>query len=181
MTELSATDAEVPDVRKSIRVPAPADEAFRIFTERPIEWLPAGHTFIKNPQSITMEPRTGGRYYERGADGTEVTRGTIVDWAPPHRLVVTWRIGPGWRPVFDDEKASRIEVEFAAVGPDVTEVVLTYTQLKRHGEMAGLIRSAVAAPGPGESLERYAETVARHAAPPPDGLTSQAVTTSSLA
>jgi hypothetical protein len=95
MTELSATDAEVPDVRKSIRVPAPADEAFRIFTERPIEWLPAGHTFIKNPQSITMEPRTGGRYYERGADGTEVTRGTIVDWAPPHRLVVTWRIGPG--------------------------------------------------------------------------------------
>jgi uncharacterized protein YndB with AHSA1/START domain len=169
MAEPPATEADVPDVRKSIRVPASVDEAFTVFTQRPIEWLPAEHTFIENPQSITMEPRTGGRFYERGADGTEATRGTIVEWAPPNRLVVTWRIGPGWRPVFDDEKASRIEVEFTAAGPDATDVVLTYTQLRRHGEMAGVIRSAIAAPGPGETLERYAETMARHAATPRTG------------
>jgi uncharacterized protein YndB with AHSA1/START domain len=158
------TEPPAADVRKSIRVPAPVDEAFTVFTQRPIEWLPAGHTFIKNPQSVTMEPRAGGRFYERGADGAEVTRGTILEWAPPNGLVVTWRIGPGWRPMLDDEQASCIEVEFAAAGPDATDVVLTYTQLHRHGEMATVIRSAIAAPGPGETLERYAEAVARHTA-----------------
>ncbi len=73
MTEPPATGPDVSDVRKSVRVPASVDAAFRVFTERPGEWLPAGHTFIKNPQSITMEPRPGGRFYERGADGAEVT------------------------------------------------------------------------------------------------------------
>ena len=164
MTDQPGTGADVPDVRKSVTVPASVDVAFRVFTQRPAEWLPAGHTFLKNPQSITMEPRVGGRFYERGADGAEITRGTVVAWAPPSRLAVTWRVGPGWRPVFDDEQASRIEVEFAAVGPDVTEVTATYTQLHRHGEFAGAIRSAIAVPGPGETLERYAEAVARHAA-----------------
>lgn len=164
MTDQPGTGADVPDVRKSVRVPAPVDLAFRVFTQRPAEWLPAGHTFLENPQSIAMEPRVGGRFYERGADGAEITRGTVVAWAPPSRLAVTWRVGPGWRPVFDDEQASRIEVEFAAVGPDVTQVTATYTQLHRHGEFAGAIRSALTAPGPGETLERYAEAVARYAA-----------------
>jgi uncharacterized protein YndB with AHSA1/START domain len=155
---------EAADPRISVTVPVPPAQAFRIYTERPADWLPPGHMFIRDPQSITMEPRAGGRFYERGADGTEVTRGTIVEWAPPGRLAVTWRVGPHWRPVFDDEHASVIVVEFNPAGPDATEVTATYTQLDRHGEMAGLIRSAIDSPGAGDTLQRYAEVVARHAA-----------------
>lgn len=155
---------DVPDVSKSIIVPLPVDEAFRFFVERPIEWLPAGHTFTKDPRSITLEPTVGGRFRERGADGAEAVRGTIVEWAPPNRLVMTWRIGANWQPVFDDEKASFIEVDFHPAGPGATEVVTTNTQLHRHGKSAELIRAALDGPGPGETLTKYAEAVTRHAA-----------------
>jgi uncharacterized protein YndB with AHSA1/START domain len=152
---------EVPDVRRSVVVPASVAEAFRVFTELPAEWLPAGHTFISKPQSIGMEPWVGGRFYERGADGTEMVRGIITEWAPPRRLAVTWRVGPGWRPVFDDDHASVIIVEFNPSGSGATEMVLTYTHLERHGEMAAQIGSAIEASSPDDTLHRYAEVVAR--------------------
>lgn len=164
MPELPNSHAVVGDVRRSIVVPASVAEAFRVYTEHPAQWLPAAHTFIKDPRAIAMEPWVGGRFYERGADGSEVTRGTITEWSPPRRLAVTWRIGPGWQPVFDDEHASVIIVEFHSSGVDATEVVLTYTHLDRHGEMAPVIRSAVENPSPDDTLHRYAEVVARHAA-----------------
>ena len=153
------------DPRISVTVPASPAEAFHVYAEHPRDWLPPEHTFIPGPESITIEPRAGGRFYERGADGTEATRGTIVEWAPPARLALTWRIGPGWQPIDNDEHASIIVVEFSPAGADATEVVLTYTHLERHGEdMAKMIRAAVSTPGPGSTLHRYAEAVARHAA-----------------
>ena len=149
------------DVRRSVVVRAGVAEAFGVYVERPGEWLPPEHTFLREPQAVVIEPWAGGRFYERGADGTEVTRGTIVAWAPPGRLAMTWRIGPGWRPVDDDERASGIVVCFRPSGPDDTEVTLTYTHLERHGEMEPVIRAAISAPGPSDTLARYAELVAR--------------------
>jgi len=154
---------EQADPRVSVTVPAPPAEAFRIYAERQLEWQPPEHLAVKDPESVTMEPRAGGRFYERGADGTEVVRGTIVEWAPPERIAVTWRIGPGWRLAPDDEHASVIVVEFTPAGPDSTEVVFTYTHLERHGEMAPTLRGAIANPGPGGAVERYAEAVKRWA------------------
>jgi hypothetical protein len=83
---------------------------------------------------------------------------------PPDRLAVTWRIGPGWRLAPDDEHASVIEVEFNPAGTDATEVVLTYTHLERHGEMAPTLRAAIGNPGPASAVQRYAEAARRHAA-----------------
>ncbi|MEV6851374.1 SRPBCC domain-containing protein [Actinoplanes sp. NPDC051411] len=163
MVESASTRGTLTDVSKSISVAVPPDEAFRIFVERPIEWLPAGHTFIRNPQAVTLQSWAGGCFVEHGADGTEVVRGTIVECQPPSRLVMTWRVGADWRPVHDDEKASRIQVEFVATGPHTTNVILTHTELYRHGDAAAAIRSAVDGAGPGDTLKAYARVVARHA------------------
>jgi uncharacterized protein YndB with AHSA1/START domain len=103
-----------------------------------------------------MESRVGGRFYERGADGGEAVRGPVTEWAPPGRVAVTWRIGPGWQPGPDDENASVIVAEFNPAGPDSTEVVFTHKHLERHGEMAPMLRAAIANPGPGSAVERHA-------------------------
>jgi hypothetical protein len=146
------------DPRVSVTVPAPSAEAFRIYAERRLEWQPPGHQTVPEPESVTMEPWVGGRFFERSADGTEAVRGTIVEWAPSER------IGPGWRLTADDEDASVIVVEFRPTGQDSTEVVFTYTQLERHGEMAPMIRGAVGDPGPDSAVQRYAQAVKRYAA-----------------
>jgi len=143
-------------------VPVPVGEAFRLFTELPGDWLPPAHTFIRDPVLIAMEPWAGGRFFERGADGTEITRGTILEWAPPGRLVVTWRIGPGWQPVRTDENASVIEIEFRAKGPGISEVVLTYAHLDRAGDFGAQLRTAIQSQNPGETLQRYADLAERH-------------------
>jgi len=149
-----------PGISKSVTVPVSPARAFRMLTEQPALWLPPAHTFLSDCVQIAMEPAVGGRFYEQGADGTQITRGTILVWEPPRRLVLTWRIGPGWRPVFDDEQAPRIAFDFRPSGV-ATEVVATYTELHRAAEMAATLRAAIAAGNPGETLQRYADLVAR--------------------
>lgn len=151
----------VPDVRKSVIVPVPPAEAFSVFAERPLEWFPPEHVFVADRQELVIEPRVGGRYYERGRDGEEAVWGTILEWSPPRRITMTWRVGAGWRPVFDDDVASRIVVDFRPAGSG-TEVSLTHTELHRHGEVADRILAALDGPSPGPTLERYAQVVARH-------------------
>ncbi|HZU56463.1 MAG TPA: SRPBCC domain-containing protein [Actinocrinis sp.] len=160
MTEPSS----VPDVRKKVTVEVPAERAFAVFAEYPLEWFPEAHVFVKDRVFLAIEPRVGGRYYERGADGTEIAWGTVLEWDPPRRIVLTWRVGANWQPVFDDEKASLIKVDFEPVGPSATRVSLTHADLHRHGEAAAAIYAALNGPDPGETLERYREVVRRHSA-----------------
>lgn len=157
MTEPSS----VPDVRKKVTVEVPPERAFAIFAEYPLEWFPEAHVFVKDRVFLAIEPRAGGRYYERGADGTEIAWGTVVEWDPPRRIVLTWRVGANWQPIFDDEKASLIKVDFEPAGHGRTLVSLTHADLHRHGEAAAAIHAALSGPDPGETLDRYRQVVER--------------------
>lgn len=91
-------EGEVVTVRESMSVELPPDEAFRLFTEGIGQWWPLDEGFSHGgdrARAIFLEPRVGGRFYERFVDGDELQIGAVVECNPPHRIVFTWR-SPGW-------------------------------------------------------------------------------------
>ena|SRR5215831_2946841 len=43
-------------------------------------------------RSIEIEPRSGGNFVLRMSDGRDDVKGKVVEWSPPRRLSVTWRV-----------------------------------------------------------------------------------------
>jgi uncharacterized protein YndB with AHSA1/START domain len=111
-----------------------------------------------------LEPRVGGRYYERGVDGSECEWGQVLAYDPPRRIVVAWQItaeGNAW--IFDPDPshASEFEVTFREQPDGQTRVELEHRNIGRHGPGAAGIQQGVGGPGgwPG-ILENYAKVAA---------------------
>ena len=43
-------------------------------------------------RTIEIEPRRGGAFRLLAPDGSTHVSGEVVEWSPPHRLCVTWRV-----------------------------------------------------------------------------------------
>jgi hypothetical protein len=57
-------------IRKTLRVKAPREKAFRVFMAGMGRWWPKGHSLLGAPQrDVVVEPQVGGRWYEVGEDG----------------------------------------------------------------------------------------------------------------
>jgi uncharacterized protein YndB with AHSA1/START domain len=113
-------------------VKTPPARAFEAWTRQCATWWPTAHTVSGDPAAITFEPRSGGRIFERGADGGEHEWGTVLDWQPPTRLRYRWHL------FFDPSEATEVEVTFTARGDD-TAVRLEQRGFERLGE-AGVAR-----------------------------------------
>ena len=83
--------------------------------------------------TIIIEPREGGRWFERGEDGTESDWGHVLAWNPPGRLLIAWQIGANWS--YDPALVTEVELTFAPHG-DGTLVTLEHRHLERYGEAA---------------------------------------------
>jgi uncharacterized protein YndB with AHSA1/START domain len=120
-------------VRKVMNVQAPPAVAWRVFTEKMGTWWPLGVYKIGKTNAVDaiIEPRVGGRWYERGDDGSTCNWGSVLSWEPPLRLVLSWDITADWQ--YDPDLKTEIEVRFIAEGKDATRVELEHRKLDRYG------------------------------------------------
>jgi uncharacterized protein YndB with AHSA1/START domain len=148
------------DVRREISVSAPPERAFAFFAERFDAWWPRGHHIgAADMLQAVIEPRTGGRWYERGTDGSTCEWGEVLAWEPPHRLVLSWHIGCDWTYDPDPAHASEVAVTFTPEGGG-TRVELVHRGFERHGAGGDKLRESVAgAGGWGGLLGLYAEAL----------------------
>jgi uncharacterized protein YndB with AHSA1/START domain len=110
-------------IRKSVVVDRPVVDAFRVYTEQVADWWPFAKTHSvakEDVETVILEGREGGRFYERSKSGDEHLWGTILVWDPPHRILHDWH--PGREP----ETSQQVEVTFTEAG-DGTRVELVHT------------------------------------------------------
>jgi uncharacterized protein YndB with AHSA1/START domain len=147
--------ATIPDVLRKVTVAAPIERAFRVFTDGIASWWPEGFQIGEEKMAtLVLEPRTGGRWFERGETGAECDWGRVLVWEPPHRLVVTWQINGEWQYDPDPAHASELELRFIEDGPRQTTVELTHRLLGRLAS-AETLRASVAGEAPG-SMDGWA-------------------------
>ena len=150
-------------VRKSIVVKADAAHAFEVFTAGIGNWWPRSHSVGASPQtSVVMEPRSGGRWYEIGQDGSQCNWGKVLAWEPPSRLLLAWQISGDWK--YDPDLVTEVEVKFTSLGGGETRVELEHRNIERFGDKAETMRSAIDSEGGWSAIVKlYAEAAERAA------------------
>jgi uncharacterized protein YndB with AHSA1/START domain len=153
---MSRTIAPAP-VRKTVRVAAPPARAFDVFTQGIGRWWPKSHHIGKaDLDHAVIEPREGGRWYERGVDGSECEWGKVLVWEPPSRLVLIWQVNSEF--TYDPGLITEVELRFIAEG-NATRVELEHRKLENLGERAEALRQRIDAPnGWTRILESYADS-----------------------
>ena len=156
------TGADTTTVTAEIVVDAPVERAFAVFTGQFDQIKPRDH----NPLAVdvaetVLEPREGGRIYDRGVDGSECHWARVLAFEPPDRLLFSWDLNPQWQVETDHDKTSEVEVRFIAESPERTRVVLEHRNLDRHGAGWEAARASIDSPdGWSIYLRRFAELVA---------------------
>jgi len=121
----------------SFEVRCSAAHAFDVWTARIATWWPADHTVSgESSLAVVLEPRVGGRVFERTASGVEHDWGEITVWEPPRRLVYQWHLRR------DGADATEVEVRFEPLGAGSTRVDIEHRGWERLGADAQRWRDA---------------------------------------
>ena len=115
-------------LRLDFEVACPPEHAFEVWTARIATWWPADHTVSGDADlDVVLEPRVGGRIYERTRDGVEHDWGWVTAWEPPGRLVYHWHLRR------DRDDATEVEIRFLPVDGSRTRVEIEHRDWERLG------------------------------------------------
>ena len=104
--------ATIAPVRKSISVACSPERAFEVFTGEVATWWPTAQYSIHEDKivDVVMEPRAGGEMYEVTESGERAHWARVLEWEPPNRLVLAWKVNP------ETDGPTEIEVTFTPEG-----------------------------------------------------------------
>lgn len=145
-------------VRCAIAVRQDPAAAFALFTGRMIDWWQRGTPGREPAVAIVVEPRAGGRWFERDAHGAETQWGLVKAWEPPApgagsgRLVLRWQLDAQFR--YDPDVDTTVEIGFTAIDGG-TRVTLEHRDLERFGDAAAHVASRIGQGWPAQ-LEGFA-------------------------
>ena len=124
-------------LRVTIDVSCSAEHAFDTWTARIDLWWPKGHSVSGDPTAaVHLEPRVGGRIFERTSAGQEIDWGEVTVWQPPRQLGYLWHIRR------TRAEATDVLVDFLDCGDGTTRVEITHTGWERLGDEAQTWRDA---------------------------------------
>jgi uncharacterized protein YndB with AHSA1/START domain len=119
-------------IRKSFVVRATAERAFETFTEGFDRWWPRSHHIGDTPLTkVVLEPGVGGRWFSLHEGGEERQWGDVLEWEPPTRLVLAWRINHEFH--CDPDLLTEVEVRFTPLSDGRTQVDFEHRHLERLG------------------------------------------------
>lgn len=138
-------------VRRSVAVNQSQAAAFDLFVDDIAAWWPAEGFSVGRERvaAVVIEPRVGGRVFERWDDGAEHRWGEVLVFERPDRVVMSWSPGQ------PDHPHSEVEVSFAESG-GVTVVTVEHRGWERLGDKGQALRDGYDEGWPAV-LERVAE------------------------
>jgi len=117
-------------ISKEVLVRASQETAFNVFTKKIDQWWPKTHHVGKCPMvESVLEGKTGGRWYSRHEDGSEVTIGKVLTWDPYCRLILAWQIDGNFK--YDPQLETEVIVNFVPEGSGTTRVTLEHRDLQK--------------------------------------------------
>ena len=121
---------------------------FSVFTDGFHTWWPREHHVNESGlDTVVLEAGVGGRWFERGVDGTECDWGRVLLRDLPRHVAMTWQLDPDWNVGVPEAMASRVDVRFESLGDSRTRVELVHDGFANHGAGWERIRDGVGAAG----------------------------------